>query len=186
MVCLCVCQRWTLLLSVLLSLPMTLFAFTKVIVPAVYHEWNNGKPHWVTQPEIQKKFNYSVFAYQKLDPNGTNYFEYNHGTETGVYLKYIVDHYDDFPDVAIFVHAKPHEHQTNWLHMVGCISPNATWYNINHGDSQWTTRSPEYWLEHPPTMWSSFKCHLSLYYTGKKMDWPKSNAGVMCSKPSGK
>eukprot|EP01032_Pedospumella_encystans_P029374 gene29374-33172_t len=88
-----------------------------------------------------------MFTYQKLDPNAPNYFAYNRGTETGVYLKYIVDHYHDFPDVAIFVHAKPYEHQVNWLNMIGCISPNATWFNINYGQAGWNTRSPEFWEE---------------------------------------
>lgn len=118
----------------------------KVVVPSVYKEWAaEGPPQWVTDVEMQEKYGYSVFVYQKLDPDAANFFAYNRGTETGVYLKYIVDHYDSFPDVAIFVHAHPHDHQPNWLTMVDCISPKATYYNINYGKSPWFTRDPAFW-----------------------------------------
>ena len=46
---------------------------------------------------------YSVYLYQRLDPSKPNFVK-NRGTEGGVFLRYIVDHYDSFPDVAIFVH----------------------------------------------------------------------------------
>lgn len=48
-----------------------------------------------------------------------------------VYYKYIVDHYDDFPDIAIFTHASPHEHNDDWLDLVRCVRPNATYFSIN-------------------------------------------------------
>lgn len=130
---------------VLTWLPLSARAFTKVLVQAVYKEWVDNKPRWVTDPAIQKRHNFTMFTYQKLDPTAPNYFGYNRGTETGVYLKYIVDHYHDFPDVAIFVHAKPYEHQVNWLNMIGCISPNATWFNINYGQAGWNIRNPDFW-----------------------------------------
>ena len=131
--------------SVLLFSPLPTLAFTKVLVQAVYKEWIKEKPHWVTDRAVQRKHNFTMFTYQKLDPNAPNYFAYNRGTETGVYLKYIVDHYDNFPDVAIFMHASPTDHRGNWLHMIRCINPNATWYNINHGPYLWITRSPDFW-----------------------------------------
>lgn len=122
--------------------------FTKIVVPAVYKEWAAGAPEWVTSSEIQAKYNYTVFLYQKLDPDAPNYFGFNRGRENGVFLQYIVDHYNSFPDVAVFLHAKPHEHQKNWLEMIGCISPNATYYNINYGGNPWVTRTPAYWYAH--------------------------------------
>lgn len=130
---------------VLAALSLNALAFTKVVVPAVYKDWQNGSPDWATNLELQKKYNFTVFTYQKLDPNASNYFEHNRGTETGVYLKYVVDHYDNFPDVAIFIHATPQRHQPNWLNMVGCISPNATWYHMNYGYEAWIARGPEFW-----------------------------------------
>mmetsp|Transcript_15124 Transcript_15124/g.25220 ORF Transcript_15124/g.25220 Transcript_15124/m.25220 type:complete len:244 (+) Transcript_15124:33-764(+) len=121
------------------------YSLTKVLIPAVYKEWEHGKPEWATNSEIQQKHNFSIFLYQKVNPDQPNYFEYNRGAECGTYLKYIVDHYDNFPDVAMFVHAKPEHHQKklNWLNMLHCISPNATYMNIN--DQSWVTRSPKSW-----------------------------------------
>jgi hypothetical protein len=119
-------------------------AFSKVLVPAVYKEWQHGMPEW-TSLETQQKHNFSVFMYQKLDPNQPNYFEFNRGGESGIYLKYIVDHYESFPDVVMFIHAKPEQHQKklDWFNMLSCVSPNATFMNIN--DQSWVTRSPSSW-----------------------------------------
>ena len=74
---------------------------TKVVVPSVYHEWISNQPEWVTSQEIKNKFGYEVFLYQKQDPNKPNYMKTNRGTEAGVFLRYIVDHYYNFPDVAV-------------------------------------------------------------------------------------
>jgi len=105
--------------------------FTKVIVPSVYDEFDRfGVPAWATDQKLMEQFGYSVHLYQKLAPNGTNYIR-NRGTEGGVYLRYIVDHYHNFPDVAIFVHANPADHSPYWLERIGCINPNATYLNIN-------------------------------------------------------
>ena len=98
-----------------------------------------------------------MFLYQKLNSSAPNYISTNRGCENGAYFNYIVDHYDSFPDIAIFVHgstpsfpyralnsnlipvirffcaAKPEEHQKHWLDMIPCIHPNATYININIG-----------------------------------------------------
>lgn len=129
----------------LISAASQVFAFRKVIVPSVYKEWINGVPSWAKDQKIMKEHGYSVFVYQKLDPSLPHFFGFNRGTESGVYLKYIVDHYENFPDVAIFVHARPHDHNPHWLDHVACINPNATWYNINFGSSSWVTRYPNTW-----------------------------------------
>jgi hypothetical protein len=47
--------------------------------------------------------------------------------------------------VAIFVHAAPEDHQPKWLEHIGCISPTATYYNINNGFDRWMNRSTHYW-----------------------------------------
>ena len=78
----------------------------KVVVPSVYREWVESKPDWVTSEAIQNQYGYEVFLYQKLNSTLTNFIPNNRGTEGGVYLRYIVDHYDNFPDVAIFVHSQ--------------------------------------------------------------------------------
>jgi hypothetical protein len=105
-------------------------------------EFIHEKPHWISDEAILTKYNYTTFLYQKLDATQPNYIAFNRGTEGAVYLRYIVDHYDNFPDVAIFVHAKPFEHQNNWLEYVGCINPNATYINFNFVNLM---RSTENW-----------------------------------------
>ncbi len=107
-------------------------SISKVIVPSVFQEWNESQPLWASE-SMQKKFGYSVFLYQKLNSSAPNYIKTNRGTEGGVYLRYIVDHYNDFPDVAFFVHAAPEVHQLdyNWLDMVNCVKPEATYISIN-------------------------------------------------------
>lgn len=91
-----------LIISFLIS---DVYCFTKVLVPSISYEFHPSKyPFYISDKSIQEKYNFTTFVYQKQDPNLPNYLSRNHGTEGGVYLKYIVDHYYDFPDVAIFVH----------------------------------------------------------------------------------
>ncbi len=134
------------LVMALLLLPLSAIAFTKVVVLAGQKGGNSAKSKWATDPVIAQRHNFTLVSYQKSNSNASNYYSYHHGGETGVHLKYIVDHYDDFPDVAIFAHPKQHEHQTNWLSMLECISPNANWFNLNqdvHGQAAWAKRHDE-------------------------------------------
>eukprot|EP01035_Chromulina_nebulosa_P000191 gene191-284_t len=126
-------------------------SLTKVVVPAVYKEWRvSGPPDWATNRTLQEQLGYSVYLYQRLDPAKPNFVK-NRGTEGGVFLRYIVDHYDSFPDIAIFVHARPEEHQKHWLDMIPCIHPNATYININIGQDICRTthnwKDIEIWVE---------------------------------------
>ena len=105
--------------------------FSKVIIPSIFKEYLTGLPSWLTDEALKTQYGYSTFMYQKIHPNESNYIGMNRGTEAGVYLRYIVDHYDNLPDVMIFVHAHPEHHQTHWLEMIGCINPNASYININ-------------------------------------------------------
>jgi hypothetical protein len=136
----------------LLILP-SVVAFTKVVVPSIYREYNESNyPAWISDPDILARYNYSVFLYQKLDPSKPNYIEHNRGTEGAVYIRYIIDHYDYFPDVAVFVHARPQEHQLHWLDVVGCIAPTATYmsmipdfYRVN--SQRWKHGAASVWIE---------------------------------------
>lgn len=107
-------------------------AFTKVLIPAIYKEYD-GKllPHWISNQTYLDEHGYSVVIYQKTDPSKPYYLKANRGSENGYYYRYIVDHYDDFPSVAVFVHGVPSDHQPHFLDMFHCISPNATYMNIN-------------------------------------------------------
>jgi hypothetical protein len=106
---------------------MFLFIFNnKVVVPAHYHDFDIQFPDWITNQTIQRQCGYSVFLYQRENSSAPNYIGYNRAGENAIYYKFIVDHYHNVPDVAIFVHAKPHEHQLTFLNRIGCISPNAS------------------------------------------------------------
>lgn len=114
-----------------LSILKVVTAFRKVVVPAIYKEYEgSGYPDWITNNATKEKYGYETFIYQKVDPTG-HHFIRNRGTEGAVYLRYIVDHYNDFPDVAIFLHGRPDDHQPNWLELVGCLKPTASYMNIN-------------------------------------------------------
>ena len=92
MVCLFLLSCYSLFYNPVLSL-------SKVIVPSVYKEWELGMPDWMTSAKIQQQYGFSTFLYQKLDPNAPNFIAKNRGTEAGVYLRYVVDHYENLPDI---------------------------------------------------------------------------------------
>ena len=122
----------------------------KVVIPAVYKEWSQGAPAWLHDTAIHEKYNFSTFVYQKLNSSAPNYIAINRGTEGAVYLRYIVDHYDSLPDIMIFLHGRPEDHQPHWLEMVGCIHPNASYININFQNACRTTSNwapIEVWVE---------------------------------------
>lgn len=121
---------WLLILTAIFS---ALSNFTKVIVPAVYREWTKrGQPHWMTNETLQNDYGYTTFLYQKLDSSKPNYLASNRGCENSAYYQYIVDNYDNFPDIAFFTHAKPEEHnRADWLKLVKCVSPNASYFSLN-------------------------------------------------------
>jgi hypothetical protein len=122
----------------------------KVIVLGVFHEWDKSAPAWVSDIDLRKKYGFNeIFVYQRTNPNSTNYVPLNRGSEGTFYLRYIVEHYDNFPDVAIFVHSNPADHNKNWLNLVRCISPNASYINNNFG--QHYRRSPQYFS--PLDLW---------------------------------
>jgi hypothetical protein len=69
-----------------------------VIVPAVYREWDDGRwPDWTKDR--------TVYLYQRTNSSAPRYCQ-NTGFEAGVYLRFIVDFYDDLPDRTIFVHSE--------------------------------------------------------------------------------
>lgn len=72
-----------------------------------------------------------TFVYQKIDNTSANYIESNRGCENGAYYNCIVNNYYSIPDIAIFTHARPHDHNLNWLDLVKCVRQNATYFSIN-------------------------------------------------------
>lgn len=85
-----------------------------VIVPALWHEWDNGWPQWVFDNS-----SWAVFLYQRHDPAAPLYVP-NFGYEGCIYLRFIVDHYDDLPNRTVFIQADLDPHG-EWLDWVRCL-----------------------------------------------------------------
>lgn len=118
--------------------------FKKVLVPAIFNEWRykdgelslNGErypPFWFWNKTFQSEYGYTTVVYQKQNSSAPNFIATNRGCENGAYFNFIVDNYHDFPDVAIFIHAKPEEHipTMDWLNQVKCLRTNMTYSSLN-------------------------------------------------------
>lgn len=60
----------------------------KVVVPAVYREWDRGAPDWAVSPKPDDFW--TTFLYQRLDPAKPRYAP-NFGREGAIYLRFIVE-----------------------------------------------------------------------------------------------
>ena len=84
------------------------------LVIAHYDEWDDldEMPVWANNskdprvhPDAPTARGYTVAPmYQRRRPESPGYVP-NHGYEGGVYLRFVLDHYDNLPDVAVFVQA---------------------------------------------------------------------------------
>ncbi|KAL3920270.1 MAG: hypothetical protein SGPRY_005313 [Prymnesium sp.] len=70
-----------------------------VVVPAVYKEWGYPvrPPAWLTAQLV-------VYQYQRLN-SSADCFARNVAFESGVYLRFIVDHYHNLPQHVVFAQA---------------------------------------------------------------------------------
>ena len=79
-----------------------------VVVPAVFDEWDTpvGSPEASAVPDWAAPGRESAYAvselYQRRDEDGAGFVP-NRAYETGVFLKFVVDHYDNLPEVTAFV-----------------------------------------------------------------------------------
>ena len=127
------------------------YGFTKVLVPAIYREFDDTPmPDVYANASFMEARNYSVFLYQRTDPTKANYIR-NRGTEGAVYLRYIVDHYYTYPDVAVFVHAHSMDHtriatEEHLGNIMGCLAPEARHqYASLNSKSLQVCRNPSAW-----------------------------------------
>ncbi|KAL2037339.1 hypothetical protein N7G274_009824 [Stereocaulon virgatum] len=95
-----------------------------------------------------------VLVYVANDPKGPLHPPKNKGHEVMIYLTYIIDHYNDLPDIVIFMHAHRWTHHNNHLlgndavEMVRRLrSDHVTREGYVNMRCQWTPGCPE-WL-HP-------------------------------------
>lgn len=74
------------------------------VVISQYDEWDDGEPHWLS--EIRKDSRYEIQdGYQRRVDWDRSNFVPNNGFESGVYMRYIVDHYLNLPPFIVFIQA---------------------------------------------------------------------------------
>ena len=73
-----------------------------VVVPAVFNEFDAGTPDWA-EPTVNDA--YAVAPLYDRRDNTSQYYVPNYGFEGGAYLKFVVDYYDNLPDVMVFMQA---------------------------------------------------------------------------------
>ena len=54
----------------------------------------------------------------------TNALEPDYGAEASGYIRYIVENYENLPDITVFVHGNPFGHNEDILNWINCINPN--------------------------------------------------------------
>lgn len=62
--------------------------------------------------------NTKIFVYDKENPNNPLNIPVNKGNEASVYLKYIIDHYDELSDFTFFIH----DEEFSWHHSGSIIN----------------------------------------------------------------
>lgn len=90
---------------------------------------------------INNNKNINILIYDKENPTNRYNVPVNKGQEASVYLKYIVDYYDQLPDYTFFIH----DEEYAWHHSGSiidkyqeAIASNKKYYNIND-KCQWNT-----------------------------------------------
>jgi hypothetical protein len=90
----------------------------------------NKNTDWVYKLDKVDKF----FIYDKMKPTNPYNVPVNKGNEASVYLKYIIDHYNDLADYTFFVH----DEEYSWHHsgtieqqLNYALDSNQKYYNIN-------------------------------------------------------
>lgn len=83
------------------------------VVIAHYKEWESLEqlPSWTDSDKLNRMsttsgdVHYSVLPlYQRIDPSKPMFVP-NYGYEAGIYIRYIVDHYNNLPDLVVFTQA---------------------------------------------------------------------------------
>lgn len=99
-----------------------------VVVPATYNEFIGITPGFMLELLTSPKR--SLYLYQRFEKE-LGHYAHNIGFESGIYLRFIVDHYDDLPEVMVGVHGGPEAHNLAWRQWVGCLRPNMTYTSLN-------------------------------------------------------
>ena len=94
-----------LLIRLINAYPPSLFSPIERVdlVISHYDEWDDREPSWLKEFRASKRYTIQD-GYQRRLMNLSTYVP-NYGFESGVYLRYIVDHYLHMPPVIVFIQA---------------------------------------------------------------------------------
>lgn len=70
--------------------------------------------------------NLTFVTYQRQNASLPNYSP-NYGFEAGVIVQFVVEHFDNLPDITIFMQDRPEQHNPHWLAWTECLRPNVTY-----------------------------------------------------------
>ena len=88
---------------------------TPVLVPGVGgDEFDNLLPKWLLR--------WPVWLYQRKDENAPLFCP-RFGNEGGLFLKFIVDFYDNLPERVAFIQGRPEIFNHGWEDMLRCLRP---------------------------------------------------------------
>eukprot|EP00754_Rhynchopus_humris_P023956 Rhum_TRINITY_DN14852_c6_g1::Rhum_TRINITY_DN14852_c6_g1_i1::g.123393::m.123393 len=90
--------------------------------------WGSQYSHTVYEKRGEKPDFSTGFA-KVAAADGSRYHLTNFGDEATAYLRFIIDHYDDLPDVTVFLHGTPSDHNAAIHDAVACLKP-ATWFTF--------------------------------------------------------
>jgi hypothetical protein len=82
-----------------------------------------------------EKYDTCIMIYDKENPLNPYNVPINKGTEASVYLKYIIDNYDNLPEFTFFIHDEDYSwHHTGSIEerFLEAIDSNQLYYNINN------------------------------------------------------
>jgi hypothetical protein len=82
-----------------------------------------------------EKYNTNIMVYDKETPSNKYNVPFNKGNEASVYLKYIIDNYNNLSDYTFFIHDEDY----SWHHdgsietcLVTAMNSNELFFNVNH------------------------------------------------------
>ena len=91
-----------------------------VVVVASYDGICSNAPWLVNTTQV------TFVVYQRKFPRRPNYVP-NIGFEGGVYIRFVLDNYDDLPNQTAFVQEQAEMHNRAWLEWTSCLLPNASY-----------------------------------------------------------
>ena len=87
-----------------------------VVVVATYDGVVSNAPWLVNSTRL------TYVIYQRTNPSKANFVP-NVGFEAGVYLRFILDNYDDLPAHSVYIQDQPEMHNRAWLEWTRCLLP---------------------------------------------------------------